>query len=81
MWFTTELPFTYSPARDVTPPTGVVLRLESATEQYVATRLDSKPVPDLRPAPDARAVSTEELTEIRKKAQADFMRHLVDSVK
>ena len=37
VWYTTDLPFTYSPVADLTPPTGVVMQIESDTESFKAT--------------------------------------------
>ncbi|WP_046242925.1 hypothetical protein [Hymenobacter terrenus] len=79
-WFTTELPFTYSPVREMAPPRGVVLLLENEKQQYRATKLDAKAVAEteLQPPSDARLVGPAELAEVRDKAKADFMRQLVD---
>ena len=56
VWFTTELPFTYSPVRDLTPEKGVALALESEQQQYTATKIDQKPVAaaEVQPAPPPR---------------------------
>jgi hypothetical protein len=78
VWFTTDLPFTYSPTCAVAPPQGVVLWLESGKGQYRATRIDAKGETDLAPSAEAQLISADELAEIKAKAEADFMRRVVD---
>jgi GLPGLI family protein len=79
VWFTTDLPFTYSPVRDLTPEKGVVLALESEQEQFRAAKVDLKPVPDaeVKPVATAQKVTPAELKDLREKALADFRQKMV----
>lgn len=81
IWYTTDLPFTYSPVRDLTPERGVVLALESEQEQYRAAKVDLKPVPaaEVQPAATAQKVTPAELKNLREKALADFRQKMVES--
>jgi hypothetical protein len=74
VWFTTELPYTFSPAPQFTPDKGVVLWIESDDLMYRATKLNAGPVDTSKLTPDASAktVSADELKEIRQKAMATF---------
>jgi GLPGLI family protein len=80
LWVTTELPFTYSPVRELTPARGVVLALSSDQEEYTATKLTTEPVAeaDVRPSPQAKPVTEAELKELRAKAQADFRQRMME---
>lgn len=80
IWFTTELPFTYSPVRELMPEKGVVLQLEGEKEQYQATKVDLKAVAeaDVRPLETAQTVTAAELKDLRAKALADFRQHLLE---
>ena len=82
VWFTTELPFTYSPVRELMPEQGVVLQLEGKKEQYRAIRVDPKAVAetDVRPSGAAQPVTAAELKDLRAKAQADFRQRLMDDL-
>jgi GLPGLI family protein len=81
IWYTTDLPFTYSPIKDLTPEKGVVLQLEGNEESFKATRIVSKAVAEseVKPPVQAEAVSQEQLTEIREKAMATFRQQLFSS--
>lgn len=74
VWFTTELPFRYSPVPALTPEKGVVLLVEGSREQFRATKVSLGKVEDKSVMPDSKAesVSAEQLTDIRHKAMADF---------
>lgn len=74
IWYTTDLPFTYSPIKELVPAQGVVLLAESEQEQFRATRVDNKPVAaaDVQPDGQAKEVSAAELKDLREKAMADF---------
>ncbi|MEZ0484693.1 GLPGLI family protein [Fibrella aquatica] len=74
IWFTTDLPFTFSPAANFTPDKGVVLLIESDDLLYRATKVSAGAVDEasLKPNTLAKAVTKEELAEIRKKAMATF---------
>lgn len=80
LWVTTELPFTYSPVRELTPAQGVVLALSSDQEAYTATKLTAEPVAEaaVRPSPEARPVTVAELQELRAKAQADQRQRIME---
>lgn len=80
IWYTTDLPFTYSPVKELMPGKGVVLALEGEKEQYKATKVDSKPVAeaDVRPGDGARNVTPEELADKRDRARADFRQKMME---
>lgn len=74
VYYTTDLPLTYSPLRELTPEKGVVLQLESSREAYKATKVSASAVAekDVQPAATAETVSAERLADLRQKALADF---------
>lgn len=74
VWFTTDLPFTFSPAPNFTPDKGVVLLIESDDLMYRATKVNAGAVDEasLKPSTTAKAVTKEELADIRRKAMAAF---------
>ncbi|MET7253901.1 GLPGLI family protein [Dyadobacter fermentans] len=74
VWFTTELPFRYSPVPNLTPEKGVVLLVEGSREQFRATKVSLGKVDEKAVMPDVQAekVSAEQMTDIRQKAIADF---------
>jgi hypothetical protein len=74
IWYTTDLNFTYSPIRELTPKKGVVLMVEGSEESFKATKVDAKPVKltEVQPAAGVETVSVEELNDRREKAMADF---------
>ncbi|XWW46781.1 GLPGLI family protein [Fibrella sp. USSR17] len=74
IWFTTELPFTFSPAPNFTPDKGVVLLIESDDLLYRATKVSAGTVDEasLKPSASAKPATKEELAEIRRKAMATF---------
>lgn len=82
LWVTTELPFTYSPVRELTPTRGVVLALSSDQEEYTATRLTPEAVPEaaVRPSPQARPITEAELKELRARANADQRQRLMEQM-
>lgn len=82
LWVTTELPFAYSPVRELTPTQGVVLALSSDQEEYTATKLTPEPVAEaaVRPSPQARPVAVAELKELRAKAQADQHQRIMEQM-
>ena len=81
IWYTTELPFTYSPIADLTPPTGVVLQIESDTESFKATGVSAEAIAanTVQPPADAKAVSEEEMDAMRKKGMADFRQRMMQN--
>jgi len=83
LWVTTDLPFTYSPVRELMPDKGVVLALESPRQAFRATKVDTKATvneKDLKPSADAQVVSAEQLQDLRQKAQADFRARLMNEM-
>jgi len=82
LWVTTELPFAYSPVRELTPTKGVVLALSSDQEAYTATRLTTEPVAeaDVRPSAQAQPVTEAALQKLRAKAQADQRQRLLEQL-
>ncbi|GAB4037462.1 GLPGLI family protein [Spirosoma gilvum] len=82
IWYTTDLPFTYSPVADLTPPQGVVLLIESDTESYKATGVAMESVPEasVQPPKDAKVVSAEEMEQIRRKGMADFRQRMMQNM-
>ena len=74
VWFTTELPFRYSPVPALTPEKGVVLLVEGSREQFRATKVSLGKVDDKSVMPDVQAesVSQEQMKDVRQKAIADF---------
>jgi GLPGLI family protein len=80
LWYTTELPFTYSPVANLLPEKGVVLALESPREQFKASKVDLKAVPEsqVRPSEKAQPVTAEDMKDLREKARADFRLRLME---
>lgn len=74
VWFTEEIPATYSPVHELTPDKGVVLLIEGTREQFRAAKVQPKVVnpKEVEPQPGAQVISREALNEIREKAMADF---------
>lgn len=79
IWYTTELPFTYSPVASLTPDKGVVLQIESDQEAFKATKIEAKPIDEttLRPNPKAQLVSKKAMEEVRRKAMASFRQRMM----
>ena len=82
VWYTTDLPFTYSPVADLTPPKGVVMQIESDNESYKATNVSMEAVAEatVQPPKDAKAVSTEEMEQLRRKGMADFRQKMMQNM-
>ncbi|MCC2546478.1 GLPGLI family protein [Hymenobacter sp. BT175] len=80
VWYTTELPFTYSPVKELLPAKGVVLALEGSGEQFRAGKVDAKPVKEseVRPAQSAQTVTADQLQDVRQKALADFRQKMLE---
>jgi hypothetical protein len=78
VWYTTELGFTYSPLKALTPPQGVVLEVEGPDESFKAVRVQPGPVADSEVAPSAEGqlVSAPELEEMRNRAMADYRQRM-----
>ncbi|MFC5408765.1 GLPGLI family protein [Larkinella bovis] len=81
VWYTTELPFTYSPIPGLTPEKGVVLQIESDNEAFKATKVAEQNVPEseVMPPKNAQVVTPEELNTIRQKAMADMRQQLMNN--
>ncbi|QMW01767.1 GLPGLI family protein [Spirosoma foliorum] len=79
VWFTTELPITYSPIRELTPETGVALLIESSREQFKATKVNLSAInaKEVQPTAEAQAVTPEQLADLRQKATADFQQQIM----
>ncbi|GAB3545944.1 hypothetical protein [Spirosoma fluminis] len=76
VWFTTELPITYSPIEALTPDTGTVLLIEGSNVQFKATKVAKTALnPSLvaNPRVQAQSVTPEQLVDLRQKAVADLM--------
>jgi len=75
VWITSELPFTYSPIQELTPDTGAVLLIEGSKEQYKARKVAKTALNEsaVKPTVQAQTVTVDQLTEIRRKAIADFV--------
>ncbi|NEU66346.1 GLPGLI family protein [Spirosoma agri] len=82
VWYTTDLPFTYSPVADLTPPTGVVLQIESDSESFKATAVSSEAVAAtaVQPPTDAKVITADEMEQIRRKTMADFRQKMMSSM-
>ncbi|MGM9508362.1 GLPGLI family protein [Larkinella sp. GY13] len=81
VWYTTELPFTYSPISSLTPEKGVVLQIESDNEAFKATKIAAQDVKesDVMPPQTAQVVTLEELNTIRQKAMADMRQQMMNN--
>jgi GLPGLI family protein len=79
IWYTTDLPFTYSPVADLTPEKGVVLQIESDSQSFKATGVSMEAVPaeSVQPPKDAKVVSADEMNEMRRKSMADFRQRMM----
>lgn len=81
IWYTTDLPFTYSPVADLTPPAGVVLQIESDSESFKATTVSMEAVAEasVQPPKGAKAISAEEMEQMRRKGMADFRQKMIQN--
>ncbi|MCF0051741.1 GLPGLI family protein [Dyadobacter sp. LJ53] len=79
VWFTTELPLTYSPIPDLMPEKGVVLLIEGSGEQFKASKVSLHVVDDreVTPTEGAERVAPDKLADLRQKAVADFQQQLM----
>lgn len=79
VWFTTDLPITYSPIRELTPETGVALLIESSREQFKATKVNLSAIDakDVQLPTDVQTVTPEQLADLRQKATADFQQQIL----
>lgn len=75
VWYTQELPFSYSPVNGLLPEgSGVVLAAESSNRSFTAKKVDLKPVDAAKislPA-NAEKVSEEQLRDIRREEMQKF---------
>ncbi|SFD33725.1 GLPGLI family protein [Chitinophaga sp. CF118] len=75
VWYTQELPFSYSPINGLLPEgNGVVLSAESDRRSFSAKKVDLKPVAatDIALPANAEKVSEEQLREMRRDAMQKF---------
>jgi hypothetical protein len=81
IWYTTELPFTYSPISSLMPEKGVVLQIESDNESFKATKIAAQDVAEseIMPPKTAQTVTPEELNTIRQKAMADMRQQMMSN--
>ena len=81
VWYTTDLPFTYSPVADLTPPKGVVLQIESDSESFKATGVSMEVVAEntVQPPKDAKVISADEMEQMRRKGMADFRQKMMQN--
>ncbi len=81
IWYTTDLPFTYSPVANLTPEKGVVLQIESDNESFKATGVLMEAVAEaaVQPPKDAKSVSHDEMNQLRRKTMADFRQRMMSS--
>jgi GLPGLI family protein len=79
VWFTTELPVTYSPLHELTPEAGAVLLIEGSREQFKATKVnvDAPSAKDMQPTTQAQVVTAAQLADLRQKAMADFQQQMM----
>lgn len=82
VWYTTDLPFTYSPVAALTPEKGVVLQIESDTESFKATSVSGEAVAEsaVQPPAGAKVVSSEEMNELRWKEMASFRQKMMGTM-
>lgn len=82
VWYTTDLPFTYSPIADLTPPKGVVMQIESDNESYKATGVSMEAVAEasVQPPKTAKSISAEEMEQMRRKGMADFRQKMMQNM-
>jgi len=80
IWYTTDLPFTYSPIQELTPEKGVVLQIESDNESFKATKVEPQELAEssVRPPQAAQTVSADELNVMRRKVMADFRQQMMN---
>ena len=80
IWYTTDLPFTYSPVSELTPGKGVVLQIESDNESFKATKVAAQSVPEntVRPPQTAQTVTPDEMNAMRRKVMADFRQQMMN---
>ncbi|WPQ64188.1 GLPGLI family protein [Chitinophaga sancti] len=75
VWYTTDLPFSYSPVNGLLPePNGVVLAAESDNRSFTAKKVDFKPIPPEKVSlpGNAEKVSEEEMHKMRQEARDKF---------
>ena len=75
VWYTQELPFSYSPINGLLPEeNGVVLAAESSRRSFTAKKVDFKPVPADKVAPPANAekISEDQMRDMRREMMQKF---------
>ncbi|MFD2570695.1 GLPGLI family protein [Spirosoma soli] len=81
IWYTTDLPFTYSPVARLTPEKGVVLQIESDSESFKATGVSTEAVAEatVQPPKEAKPISDEEMSQLRRRTMADFRQKMMNA--
>jgi GLPGLI family protein len=74
IWYTTEIPYTFSPVEKYTPKEGFVLEIESDDVSYKATKYENTPVKaeELIMPGGAKKVTQDEFNQKRKEALENF---------
>lgn len=74
VWYTQDLPFSYSPVNGLLPDgNGVVLSAESSRRSFTATKVDFKPVTTNVSLPaNAEKVTEDQLRDMRREAMQKF---------
>ncbi|UYQ92792.1 GLPGLI family protein [Chitinophaga horti] len=75
IWYTTEIPLTFSPINGLVPPAGgFVLSAESSSRSFVAKKVEMKPVQpgEVMPPATADKVETTELANKRRQLMEKF---------
>ncbi len=82
IWYTTELPFTYSPVAALTPDRGVVLQIESDSESFKATAATTEAVAaeTVTPPATAKTLTNDEFQEQSQKARANFRQRMMNQM-
>ncbi len=75
VWYTQDLPFSYSPINGLLPDgNGVVLSAEGSRRSFTATKVDFKPVTatDITIPANAEKVTEDQLRDMRREAMQKF---------
>lgn len=74
VWYTQDLPFSYSPINGLLPDgNGVVLSAEGSRRSFTATKVDFKPVTtDISLPANAEKVTEDQLRDMRREAMQKF---------
>lgn len=82
IWYTTDLPVTYSPIAELTPPAGLVLQIESDSESYKAqtVSLEAVDAGTVQPPANAKPISPDQMDQLRQKVRADFRQRMIQNM-